>query len=113
MSEGSGVFSYSNLVITGCSRREIVCTLEGLGRDAYISPEIDGKTVVYDRQCDDELGYQPLRELALTLTGVLRCGALAFVNALDQYLLCMLFLRGGFLARISHQGIGCQAAFLL
>ncbi|NQT51982.1 hypothetical protein HQ576_08025, partial [bacterium] len=71
--------------------------LRALGRDAYVSPEMEGKTVVYDRLCDDQRSYQPLMDLALALTGTLECGALGFLNALDEYLLCMLFSSGEYL----------------
>lgn len=95
------MISYSNIVLVGPSHREAVYAVAGLSRIAYVSPPSERYPVVYDKQCDDAEGWEPLRDLGLELTNALDCGALGFRNATDEHLLCMLFSRGHYL--------GCRA----
>ena len=70
-----GLF-YTNLVVRGRAQSPLIRFLERARRTAYVSPTIDGVTVIYDRACEDQ-DITVLRQLAGDVSGQFRCPGLA------------------------------------
>ncbi len=71
----------------------VVAVLERGGHTAYVSPTIDGYTVVYDEACDDQDPYA-ITELGKELSRSLKSPAVAFLNHDDDILCYWLFENG-------------------
>ncbi len=71
-----GLF-YTNIVLKGVEKQQVLTHLESLRRDAYVSPTVDGYTVVYDRESDED--YEALMQLSAGLSRDLSCPSLASI----------------------------------
>ncbi len=74
-----GIF-YTNITLHGVDQSMVAGYLKQQKRDAYVSPTLNGRTVVFDK--DSDLHIDALCTLAAELSTVFRCTALA-VNIHD------------------------------
>lgn len=84
-----GLF-YTNITLYGPNQQQIAQHLKTLGRAAYVSPTVDGFTVVYDKQTEDQ-DEKELIGLACGLSRTFRCSALAVLvhdSDIFAYWLC-------------------------
>ncbi len=70
-----------------------MAALSQLNRNAFVSPTINGHTVVYDQECDEQ-NFDIIEEFGCKLTETLSCAALAAVLHDDDVLYLWLFERG-------------------
>jgi hypothetical protein len=87
-----GLF-YANLTVAGARRDSIIAHLREQGVEAFVSPETDGLTVVFERKMDEQKTVA-IEALGCSLTKALNCSALAAVLHDDDVLLLWLFLKG-------------------
>jgi hypothetical protein len=87
-----GLF-YSNLAVYKPARDALVSALKGMKRTAYLSPTIDGHTIVFDKAMEGQ-NARVIEELGKNLTAKLKCTALAAVLHDDDVLLMWLFRNG-------------------
>ena len=45
---------YTNIVLHEAAQPDVIRVLERLERNAFVSPVLHGKTVVYDAECDQQ-----------------------------------------------------------
>ena len=82
---------YSNITILGPSQAEVVGYLKGAGRKAYVSPTVDGFTVVYDSECDEAMDPRLTARLTSEVSKAFSCKALAIINRYDYVLIYQLY----------------------
>lgn len=82
---------YTNLTMKGPSQEEILKAFRG--RQAYISPTVDGNTVVYDEQCEEQ-SPAVLTDLSSKLSKELNCLVLIVLNHDDDILFYRLYNKG-------------------
>jgi hypothetical protein len=87
-----GLF-YTNLAVFGPSRDALKAALKAMKRNAYLSPTIDGHTVVFDKAMEGQ-NARIIEKLGTTLTDELKCTALASLLHDDDVLLLWLFRNG-------------------
>jgi hypothetical protein len=84
---------YTNVSLKDVEPLEVLSHLNELGRNAIVTPSIDGWVVVYDHKCD-EFDIDTLESLALTLSTRLGCTAIACFNADDDILWFCIYDKG-------------------
>jgi hypothetical protein len=67
---------YTNLTTVGPSQDELLAFLREKRRAAYVSPTIDGVTVIYDRDADEQR-IEDLHAVGAIVTEKFRCQALS------------------------------------
>jgi hypothetical protein len=87
-----GLF-YSNMTVYRPARSALRKELRRLEREAFLSPTIDGHTVVFDKAMDDQ-NSKVIEQLGRDVTKALSCAALAAVLHDDDVLYLWLFQRG-------------------
>jgi hypothetical protein len=85
--------SYTNIVLVGPSQSEVVGFLNAKGRDCFVSPSLNGRTIIYDKECDDQ-DAEVLAKLSLLLSRKFSCPAWAVLNHDDDIFYYLLFDRG-------------------
>ena len=83
---------YTNITLHSHQAR-IIELLEREDRTAYVTPTVNGCTVVCDEECDEQ-DTDVLQELAALLSRELQCPALAVLNHDDDVLLYWLYENG-------------------
>lgn len=83
---------YTNITLKGPAQAEIVELLEREGMDAFVSPTSNGCTVVFDER--SETRSEALSELAMRLSDVFSCPALAVLVHDSDILMTFLFEAG-------------------
>ena len=83
---------YSNITVLGPSQGELCRFLEGAHRVSYIAPSLQGATVVFDLESEDDPGILP--KLAEQISRHFTCPALAILNHDDDVLMYDLFVDG-------------------
>jgi hypothetical protein len=87
-----GLF-YSNLTVFQPSREALVKSLKALNRTAFLSPTIQGHTVVFDKAIEGQ-NAEVIEDFGTSLTGRLTCAALASMLHDDDVLYFWLFQNG-------------------
>jgi hypothetical protein len=87
-----GLF-YSNMTVYRVPRNELMVTLRRLRRTAFVSPDIQCFTVVFDEAIEDQ-DSTVIEEFGSALTGELSCPALAAMLHDDDVLYLWLFQNG-------------------
>lgn len=82
---------YTNLTLKGPSQEEILNSLQE--RDAYVSPTVDGFTVIYDEQCEEQ-SSKTLTDISSKLSKKLNCIVLTVLNHDDDILFYQLYDKG-------------------
>ena len=95
---------YKNLTLVGPGQAEIVKALEAHQRVAYVSPSLNGVTVIFDLDADEIGDPAELGDLALTLSQALGCSALAAAVYDDDVLLLGLYDRGNQIGEYTSDG---------
>jgi hypothetical protein len=91
---------YTNICVNGAGQAELIAVLDELGRRAYVTPEVDGWTLLYDQECD-KFDLDVLESLAMTISTRLSCTALASFNADDDILWLGVYENGKLATRYS------------
>lgn len=76
---------YVNITLRGPQQDQIAQALADQKRSAYISPTVDGSTVVYDKECESQDPHR-IHQLTAHLSRILACPALAILNHDDDIL---------------------------
>jgi hypothetical protein len=84
--------SYTNITVHGPSNEAIAPYLRASGRTAYVSPTVNGITVIYEREGEERM--RALFSLAAGLSAHLACPALAAAMHDGDVLYYRLFERG-------------------
>ncbi len=84
---------YTNVTLKNVAQEEAVEFLRQTGRAAYVSPTVDGLTVVYELECEEQ-DPEVLAELASKLSLYFGCPALAVSNRDDYFLSYYLYKAG-------------------
>jgi hypothetical protein len=100
-----GLF-YSNLTVYRPARPALQTELRRLEREAFLSPTIQGHTVVFDKAMDDQDSLA-IEELGNGVTKALSCSALAAVLHDDDVLYLWLFQKG----QVQDRYNSCPAYF--
>jgi hypothetical protein len=87
-----GLF-YANLTVYPPHREALLDTLRRLNRTAFTSPTVDGYTVVFDQDNDNQ-DFDDIQRLGCEVTGGLSCAGLAAVLHDDDVLYLWLFRDG-------------------
>lgn len=87
-----GLF-YSNLTVYPPPRPALLAELRRLRLAAFVSPTVDGHTVVFERAMDEQ-SPRAIERLGRAVTGALSCSALAAVLHDDDVLYLWLFRDG-------------------
>ena len=82
--------SYTNITLLGPQHDGVLSVLNDMRRRAYVSPTVNGKTIVYDK-ASDELDIEVLGHAAAELSSRLACSALAALIFDDDVLYLQLF----------------------
>jgi hypothetical protein len=86
-------YFYSNITLKGPTQEQLVTYLRHAPRDAYVSPTVDGITVVYDRECES-LHAEVLHQVTTDLSRTFACPALAAYLFDDDVFWYALYQRG-------------------
>ncbi|MEX2154338.1 MAG: hypothetical protein WD825_13445 [Gemmatimonadaceae bacterium] len=78
--------SFSTNITLRTTQQISVTALRSAGREAYVSQPMNGCTVVYDRECDDQ-DIEVLKKLASSLSAKLKCAAPAVLIHDDDVLI--------------------------
>lgn len=97
-----GLF-YANLTISGAPREPIFTHLRERAVEAFVSPEVNGVTVVFERRMDEQK-VAAIESLGCSLTGALNCAALAAALHDDDVLYLWLFHKGEVADRYDSSG---------
>lgn len=92
-----GLF-YTNMTVCGTSRDAVLKFLRGNEEQAFVSPEVDGRTVVFEKWMDEQ-GPAAIDLLGSDLTEALHCSALTAVLHDDDVLYLWLFQNGKMIDR--------------
>jgi hypothetical protein len=84
---------YTNVTLKGPDQTLVVDYLKSLHRNAYVSPSLDGITVVYDAECERQ-DESILELLASELSRYFHCTALAVLIHDDDVLWYTLYQEG-------------------
>jgi hypothetical protein len=84
---------YANITLRGPEQAEIVQALAHQKRTAFVSPTVDGFTVVGDQDCDSQDDHI-IGSLVSYLSETLSCAALAILNHDDDLLWYQLYEKG-------------------
>jgi hypothetical protein len=84
---------YTNIVVAGASQSTVADLLSELRRVAVVSPSVNGRMVVYDKESDTQ-NVVALSSLAARLSERLSCPAWAVLNHDDDILAYELYLGG-------------------
>jgi len=84
---------YTNITLRTTQQASVTDALRSAGREAYVSEPMNGCTVVYDRECDDQ-DIEVLKKLASSLSAKLKCAALAVLIHDDDVLIYTLHENG-------------------
>ena len=84
---------YTSITLRGPSQDRVIAALNERNRVAYVSPTLDGITLVCDKQSEDQDSHI-LKELTGALSRRLTCVALAVLNHDDDILMCWLYDKG-------------------
>jgi len=87
-----GLF-YTNMTLFRPARSALVADLRRLERSAFISPTVDGHTVVFDEQIEDQ-DTDAIEELGVAISKGLSCCAMTAVLHDDDVLYLWLFQKG-------------------
>jgi hypothetical protein len=87
-----GLF-YSNLTVHRAARPALLAELRRLKREAFVSPTIDGHTVIFDKAIEEQ-DFKAIERLGKAVTKALSCSALAAVLHDDDVLYLWLFVNG-------------------
>jgi len=85
--------SYANITLKGPTQEVVVDYMNGIGRKTFVSPTIDGVTVVFDEECDTR-DVTVLKVLSEDLSRHFDCIALAVLNYNDDILWYALYQSG-------------------
>jgi hypothetical protein len=84
---------YTNITLQGPTQDEVAEALAAMGRSAYVSPTVDGFTVVFHAECEMQ-DDRVLRRLTADLTTYLACPGLAVLDHDDDILWYALYTNG-------------------
>jgi len=84
---------YTNITVKGRSQDEVAGALAAMKRTAFVSPTVDGYTVIFDAECEDQ-DPQVISRLTGDLSRQLGCPAIAFLNHDDDILWYQLYANG-------------------
>ena len=84
---------YTNITLRGPSQEQLVETLTRLRKRTYVSPSINGFTVICEQQCDTQK-INIIHSLATSLSARFKCPALAILNHDDDVLWYGLYDQG-------------------
>ncbi len=84
---------YANITLAGPTQTELLNYLRKESHDAYVSPTLDGFTVVYERECDNQ-NERILHSLTSELSKEFNCPALFVVNHDDDVLIYAVYQNG-------------------
>jgi hypothetical protein len=87
-----GLF-YSNMTVYRPLQPRIAAALRKFERDAFISPTVDGHTVIFDQEIESQ-APDVIEQLGIELTRELNCSALSAVLHDDDVLYLWLFENG-------------------
>jgi hypothetical protein len=96
--------SYANITVSGPPQADVVAVLQAHDRHAYVTPTLNGITIVFDRASEDSGRPEELGDLAMTLSQDLRCPALATAVFDDDVLLLGLYDRGAQVGEYNSAG---------
>jgi len=81
---------YTNITLVGPGQAEVVSFLREIGRECFVSPSINGRTIVYDKECDKQ-DAEVLEKLSSQLSREFSCPAWAVLNHDDDILIYFLY----------------------
>jgi hypothetical protein len=84
---------YTNITLKGPLQDKVAGALAKMDRTAFVSPTVDGYTVIYDAECDDQ-DPRIISRLTGDLSRRLACPAIAFLNHDDDILWYQLYGNG-------------------
>lgn len=91
---------YSNILIRGADGEAVADWLRGRGRQAFILPEPNGMTAVFDKECENRPAAE-IKKLAGDLSRELNCIAWTVSNHDSDLLTYLLFDKGELVDRYS------------
>jgi hypothetical protein len=86
-------FFYTSVTLKGPTQEQVIAYLHERGRDAYVSPTIQGVTVVYDHACEGQ-DTDLIQAVTAGLSDTFECPALAALLHDDDDFLYWLFRSG-------------------
>ncbi len=86
-------FFYTNVTLQGPTRDQLIEYLTQLGRQAYLSPNVNGVTVVYDQECENQ-DVAVLSGLTSQLSAHFHCPALVALLHDDDIFLYQAYQNG-------------------
>jgi hypothetical protein len=84
---------YTNITLRGPGQDEVAAVLSREGREALVSPTVNGFTTVFDAECEMQ-DTRVLAALAADLSSEFACPALAVLNHDDDVFLYELYSNG-------------------
>lgn len=86
-------FFYTSITLKGPTQEHVIAYLRERGRDAYVSPTMQGVTVVYDHACEGQ-DTDLIQAMTGDLSGAFDCPALAALLHDDDVFMYWLFRSG-------------------